>query len=236
MTPSNALLGLLMPVVRFAMRNGLRHRDVADILKDAFVAEARRALGKDASASSIAAATGLQRRDAVRTAEPKTRSHATPLARILSLWPESQMLPQADAEALVREVTLDMHPRALLNELARLGAIEAADEGWRLMRRALIASASDEMLLEYFTRNGADHLAGAEANLAAAPAPGPHYERAVHFSGLSEHAVSAVLGEARATSDALLEEVRRGAELRQSSTGTVRFRIGIYFFHEDQGQ
>lgn len=232
MDPNTALRHLLRPLARFAIARGLRYRDVAALLKNAFVDAAQDASAGPLTISRAAAITGLQRRDvASRLGQTPPPPKPNPLARVIASWPDHP-LPRADAEDLIRGVSQDLHPRTILDELARLGLLTGT-EPLTLTRRALIAPADDPTLLDYFARNGADHLMAAAENLAAAPAPAPHLDQAAHGDGLSPAALAELETLARtAAAEALPRLHARAEALRRTAPGPGRYRFGTYFFKD----
>ncbi|HUS55091.1 MAG TPA: DUF6502 family protein [Thermohalobaculum sp.] len=266
MLPQNpfgdALSRILRPLVRVMIARGMAFPEFAGRVKELYVEVCNRHFRLEAKRltdSRISLLTGLQRKDIrlVRTrlettdgdAEPQG---AGPLPRILARWmggapytgqtgaPRS--LPRSGAEGvsfetLAAEVSRDIHPRTVLDELIRLGLVEQSDDDGRvsLIAPAYLPSGDDAALLGYFGANLGDHAEAAATNLLAAPKPGPFFERSVHYNQLTPEALAELDTMARQLQGAaLLELNNRALELQQRDDGndaaTGRFRCGAYIF------
>ena len=137
-----ALERLLVPLAQLAVARGVPYAVIDETLRRAFVAVAHAAhtgLPEHRRASRISAATGLHRREVNRLLEQaaQPRSDApprSPAAMVFAHWRSdkryrtrggaARVLPRVGPapsfEALAHEVTRDVHPRALLEELLRL--------------------------------------------------------------------------------------------------------------------
>ena len=181
----DALIRILRPLVRAMIARGLTYPELAETLKQLYVDACARHFhlgGKRLTDSRISLLTGLQRKDirALRARlegveEDVEPPGAGPLPRVLACWNGAQ--PYVDAtgaprslprvatdgpsfEALVAEVSHDIHPRTVLDELSRLGLVRHNPEDDRV---SLIASAylphrDDAALLGYFGANLGDHV------------------------------------------------------------------------------
>jgi len=198
-----ALASLLEPIAVLAVSRGLSFAAVEDLLKAAFVENARRAQPESAGqriVSRVATATGLTRREVTRLLEaprglPPPRP--SPATQVFTRWRADPALrdkrgnvvalrrqgPAPSFEALARSITQDVHPRSLLDELCRLGlAVEDGDDV-QLVRDSVVASRGSERAYGFLAGNVGDHLRAGVANvLAEAP---PHVEQAVFADGLS---------------------------------------------------
>jgi len=177
---------------------------------------------------------------------------AGPLPRVLARWIGGP--PYADAtgaprglrrvaaggpsfESLVAEVSRDIHPRTVLDELVRLGLIEhePAEDRVSLLASAYLPRRDDAALLGYFGANLGDHAEAAAANLMAAPEPGPFFERAVHYNQLTPEALDELEQLARQLhGEALAALNTRALALQQRDAGagaaTGRFRAGAFVY------
>jgi hypothetical protein len=149
-----ALERLLAPLVRLALRVGLKYQDLDALLRRVLVREATAALnanGKNgANASQVSVMTGLHRKQLGGTDTPdlatKTDSRAAAARRslaslVLTRWvmeldrhPERVSLPLSAPDAatlsfagLTAGVVTDVHYRAVLDELVRLGLVQEVD-------------------------------------------------------------------------------------------------------------
>ena len=266
MAPPNplrdALTRVLRPLVRAMIARGLPYPELAEKLKELYVEACARhfRLGaKRLTDSRISLLTGLQRKD-IRVLRARLEGveedveppGAGPLPRVLARWTGAP--PYVDAtgaprslprvatdgpsfEALVAEVSRDIHPRTVLDELSRLDLVRHSPEDDRV---SLIASAylphrDDAALLGYFGANLGDHAEAAATNLMTAPEPGPFFERAVHYNQLTPEALDELDQLARhLQGEALAALNTRALALQQrdagAETATGRFRSGTFAY------
>jgi hypothetical protein len=148
---SAALIRILRPIVRLLLRNGVTYQAFAETLKVVYVevaAEEFRIPGRKQSDSRIAVITGLSRKEVKRVAAAEPAADAASYvrfnraARVIEGWnadrefsdaqgPKHLALeggPHSFAE-LVRRYSGDAPPRAVLDELERVGAVARRDDG-----------------------------------------------------------------------------------------------------------
>jgi hypothetical protein len=137
----NVLLQLLAPLVRFALRHGLKVQQIESALSESMVVEAQALLTKQAkqhSTSRLSVMTGIHRRQISRQLEGSSSDHDSSLiAKVLGLWQHGKRYRaqdnkprqlsvgyvDADFNQLVREVNRELNPAAVLFELERVGAV-----------------------------------------------------------------------------------------------------------------
>jgi hypothetical protein len=186
------VLYLLAPVVRLLLSHGVDHPRLAAALKRVFVDEARSDLerrGHKVTHTAVSLLTGLQRRDVrqlIDEAAPplprKATSPTLPMQAVARWVSEAQFLDdigqprllpmrssqpdEATFEQLADDISKDVHPPALLDELVRLGlAAIDADGRARLLAEAFVPTGDFEQMLGAFSRGGHDHLAAAVSNV-----------------------------------------------------------------------
>ncbi len=100
--------------------------------------------------------------------------------------------PKPSFESLAQEVTRDVHPRSLLDELVRLGLAEfdEAADTVRLAREGFVPRGDQARMLGFLSENVGDHLAAAVDNVVQGGRR--HFEQAVFADGLSEASIAAV--------------------------------------------
>jgi len=137
-------------------------------------------------------------------------------------------------DRLVRLVSKDIRPRAVLDEWLRLGVARLDDDDrvW-LNTAAFVPGKGFEEKAYYFGRNVHDHLAAAAHNLDGAGAP--FLERSVYYDELSPESVRELAGMGETLGMEVLQQVnRRAMELQQRDAGQDRARermnLGVYFF------
>ena len=141
-----ALVRLLAPLAQLAVARGVPFAVVDEMLRAAFVSSAHAAhpgLPEHRRASRVSAATGLNRREVNRLLDQQhaaarkglpAATPRSPAAVVFAHWRATpayrtragapRVLPRTGPapsfESLAHEVTRDVHPRALLEELLRL--------------------------------------------------------------------------------------------------------------------
>ena len=187
-------------MVRVLIARRVRFPEFSDWLKELYLSVAERHFrleGKRMTVSRASLLTGLQRKDInaikARIGRAEPEPGAGPLPRVLAHWQAAagyqdktgapSSLPRAAAqgpsfEALVAEVSRDIHPRTVLDELVRLGLVAPENDRVIPLSDAFLPSRDDTALLAYYGANLGDHAAAAAENVLAAPDPGPYFERA----------------------------------------------------------
>lgn len=249
-----AMLRLLEPLARLALAQGLTLQPMAELLKLALVSAARRD-EPDASMSRLAVRTGVHRKDLRRIAEhPVPRPTRAPAPEVFARWladpayltarGRPRVLPRVAVpdggpsfEALSASVTTDVHPRAVLDELLRLGLVELDDrDRVRLVAAAYVPAGDRADMLRILADNVGDHLDAATANLRAGGER--HLEQAVFSDGLSAESAEAFN---RATRRAweriqadLMPVLQRlyDGDRERGSPGGHRVRLGVYGYVE----
>lgn len=235
--------------------------DASDMLKELYVeacAERFQLGGKRLTDSRVSLLTGLQRKDVktlrARLEEPSPDSPAAgagPLPRVLARWTSG--LPYSDGigaprslprtgeapsfEALVAEISRDIHARTVLDELKRQGLADhdRTADTVTLTAQAYLPNRDDDALVGYFGANLGDHAEAAAENLDAAPEPGPFFERAAHYNKLTPDALQQLDARARELQTKLLADLNAEAlALQKRDAGapaaTGRFRCGAYVY------
>ena len=234
---------LLAPLARLFVARGLLFPDFIERMKAHYVAAAL-AQGK-ATDSRLSVLTGLQRREVTRLRGFAPRDQRpNHLARLVALWQTDPAWsadgkplslprtgPAPSFEALAWAVRRDVHPRTMLDALLASGtvALDAAGQQVSLRHSSYQPLAGSDDQLAYLTRNLGDHLNAATGNvLGRTP---PEFERAVHYSDLTEADVAALAEFHHTGQMALFETIsqRAAAMKRISPGGRHRFRAGAYF-------
>ncbi len=258
----NVLRRILRPLARLLLAEGIPLQTAIEMLKQALVdsAEADFTLSNKAQTDSrISLMTGVHRKDVKRLREREAlRKEAPPGismgARLVSLWltqppfvDENETpvaLPrlrsqggEVSFEALAQRISKDIRPRAVLDELVRVGAV-SIDAGDRvtLNAEAFIPSASMEERLYYLGRAVGDHLEAASRNVTGTPRP--FLERIVHYDAIPESAIDSLRIAAEKAGMQALKSVNRKAMESSQEEGHEpgqRLTFGVYFFNEPAG-
>lgn len=250
---------LLAPLATWLLRSGVSYGALAAALKPVFVEAARAELeraGTRPTHSAISVLSGVHRKDVRALAEAPpgaAPARGVPLAsQVYTRWLSARRyrgrdglpraLPRSGAgvtfEALAREVSVDVHPRTVMEELLRLGLVELEGELVVPVRSSFTPSRRRDELTALFAANVADHIAAAVHNLTL---DAPRYlEQSVFADGLGVASVAQLQGLAREAWQRAFEEMVEAARRRVAADDGVpeaeqqRMRFGIYFYSEPQ--
>ncbi|MEM7644206.1 MAG: DUF6502 family protein [Pseudomonadota bacterium] len=240
------LRGLIRPLVRVLIARGVTAPAFYRLLKSVYVDVADQSFRLEDGAptdSRISLLTGVHRRDVkiLRAAGDDgweaARAKSAAFATVLSRWRAagSDPLPRAAFDTLVIDVSTDIRPRTVLDELLRQGLIVADGDLLRLTDAALAGPRADDHRLVFFAANLGDHLAAAAENLLAEDPP--YLERAVFYTRLTPEAVDALEARARELGQDLLVTLDAESRVAQEAgkmdpANTERYRFGLYFYRE----
>ena len=249
---------LMQPVALWLLRSGVPYGAFADLLKGVFVEAARTELiraGSKVTHSALSVSSGVHRKD-VRTldekqATPERPTRAISLAsQIYTRWltdaryrsrnGQPRTLDRSGAgvsfESLARDVSNDIHPRTVLEELIRLRLVDIDAETDRVSpaARAFVPSRELDEMMTLFGANAADHLAAAVHNLTLGE---PRFlEQSIFATGLSKGSTERLHDTARAVWQQAFEtmatEGRRCIAADGEVPETFRMRFGVYYYSE----
>ncbi len=254
-----ALERLLVPLARLAVARGVPFAMIDETLRQAFVSVAHAAhpgLPEHRRASRISAATGLHRREVNRLLEAATQPKGeapprSPAAMVFAHWRADKRYrmrggapralprvgPRPSFESLAQDVTRDVHPRALLEELLRLklAVLDADSDTVTLTEEAFVPHGDTARMVGYLGANVGDHLQAAVANVLGRQPT--HFEQAIAADGLSAASLAQVrplLHEHwRRMTEALvplLEKLIAADAAQPGGDNTHRVRLGLYGF------
>ncbi|MDP1900740.1 MAG: DUF6502 family protein [Rubrivivax sp.] len=263
MTPQPTLvldrvLRVLQPLVRLLVRNAVTYPVLAAALKRVFLDAARAELAERGMAATDSAVTllcGVHRRDVRNLSRAAEDAPAPPAplglaAQVVARWMNDaafvdaqgapRALPKAGGagsfDTLVAGVSRDVRPRAVLDDLLRLGVAREDDTGVHLEGGGFAPRQGFEEMSWLFAANLQDHAAAAAANLQGR---GNFLEQAVFVDQITadsaarlqqvsvqawKQAFKTVMAEAqrRFDGDAALPAAQRGH----------RARFGVYCYSE----
>ncbi|MBX7136704.1 MAG: hypothetical protein K1X83_01885 [Oligoflexia bacterium] len=183
-------LGLLLrPVVRLALRQSLKLREIVEYLKIVFVqlaaAELTR-LGETVTASRVSVMTGIQRPEVSRLLGQKETpiNNTDIVTRVIGLWQNSnrfrdeagkpRILTHAGRNGefakLVAAVSTDLNPYTVAFELVRAGIAEEHSKGLRLLKKGFEPSGDLEGSLALLAQDSLDLYSAVEENIFEFPA------------------------------------------------------------------
>lgn len=247
---------LLQPIARLCLANGIIFATLEELLKRAFVHEAKQLQPEGLEhglISRISTATGITRREVTRLTKPDLPVSVTKqprTAEVLARWITDPSLRDREGrpcplkrtgagqsfEALAHLVTRDVHPRSILDELIRLGSVhydETLDQV-ALVSTEFVPKADPQQMLAFLSDNVGDHLEAAVENVIGDT--DRHMEQAIFADELSTEALKALQPRITARWQALREEMvpfitQLIAEDRQAGRPQdQRIRIGLYSF------
>ena len=253
----------MQPLVRILVRNGVSYSELSEVLKNVFVEVAERDFtipGRRTSQSRIAILTGLTRKEVAKQKDLLDRgeslnavSNLNRVTRVLVGWhtdPEFTgpygmplELPFESPVAtsftdLVRRHSGDMAPRAMLDELLRVGAVEKLSTGsFKVLVRAYIPESLHPDALQRFGEVVRDFINTYEFNMQKkGPGPGRFERKVFADDGLREDLLPAFDVLLRAKGQTLLIELDNWISAQESSVtaknkGMRRINTGVGIYH-----
>ncbi|MEZ4333724.1 MAG: DUF6502 family protein [Myxococcota bacterium] len=261
----HALVALLRPLVRLVLKRGMAFGQFAELVKRAYVEAAEKDFtvpGRKLTISRVAVLTGLTRKEASRlmqadpaVSESQARRRINRAARVVSAWaadPEFQGPDGAPLElafdggtgpTFARLVALhgaDVPPRAVLDELLRVGAAARQGDGRiRLVERSYIPAGDEAEKLAILGTDVSDLIAAIEHNLEPGVAE-RFFQRKVAYDNLPADYLPALRALLAREGQTLLERLnadmaRHDRDVRGESGDADRCRamIGIYYFEDE---
>lgn len=251
-------LTIMQPLILWLLRSGVRHPEFSAAIKLVFLQKASQELDRlltKQTDSSLSMLSGLHRKD-VRAlipvleqmvAEGKDRprealGRPTLPSQVMTRWLGSgwpDELPVAGSaksfDTLSRQVSSDVHPRAVLKELERLGMVTRKPGTVQLARRAFVPDPLMRESGELLAGSTADHLAAGVHNLSGIDDK-KFLEQSVFAYGLtpaSVHQLEQLAGEL--WTQVLSAMVRAAVPLSdrdEPAGGDQRIRVGMFCYTE----
>ena len=261
-----SVLRILRPLVRLLLRNGVTYPELTSAMKRVFVDAARQELahqGMSGTDSAITLLCGVHRKDvreltrgAAHGPQAQLRVNAPPLSlsgEVIAAWlahpdwqderGEPRELSREAFDALASSITQDVRPRALLDELMRLGVVQQQADGRLSLSKAGFAPrAGLAEMADLMASNVGDHAAAAAANLLGEE---NFLEQALYVDRLRPESIARVRQAARSAWARALRQVLTEAQARfdedeavalpeQQARRTQRARFGVYFFSAEE--
>lgn len=259
---SDAAESILRPLVRVMLRNGIPYGAFADIARRIYVeiGEKEFALpGKKQTVSRISTITGLTRKEVTRMQAAETGSREAQSerynrpARVIGGWVRDKAyhdprghpadLPMEGEtgtfSALVRDFSGDIPPRAIADELLRVGAIEILPNGnARLLTHAYIPRGDQAEKIGILGADVADLIRTIDHNLTCAPGEA-RFQRRVSYDNVPREMMPALIKKVSRKAQSSLESLDRvlasaDRDINPDAKGTGRVRtgVGIYYFED----
>ena len=254
-----AVLAVVRPLARLLLRHGVAYPAFAAGLKRVFLEAAVQELASrqmPATDSALSLLSGVHRRDIrtmTRSPDPAARTDRKQFSvasEAFARWISDPVYssgrirkpralprtgPAPSFESLAESVSRDVRPRALLDELVRLGIAEEREDGVRLLIDGFVPQQGFEELSMLFRDNLHDHLAAAAANLSG---DANFLEQSLFVDQLTEESAEVIHRAAarawRAAFGAVMVQARarfdQDALLADASLRNRRVRFGAFFF------
>ncbi len=251
-------LAMIEPLVAWLVHSGVGYTEFSATLKAVFFKQALLELEKiDAKPtnSAISLLAGLHRQDVKALKDTLSNDEnlaaakiSTPVsvpARVVGHWVadglplEIPFLGEMPSfEALVKRVSQDLYPRAILNELKRLDIVSEQGDQVQLKQQAFIPKHSERETQALFAMNASDHLAAGVHNLIQ-PDNVQFVEQAVYAHELTLQSIQALTELStvlwRQIAEQILQEaIKRCAEDEGQQDALYRFRFGAYQFAQQE--
>lgn len=254
---------LLRPLIRILLKHGVTYAELSEVVKTVFVtiaAQEFRVPGKKMSKARIAIVTGLTRKEVQRlTASDqeerfKLRTNLSRIGRVLSGWHtdpdytgpygmplevryDSDVPNDITFVRLVQQYSGDMTPRAMLDELLRVGAVVETDRNWfKVVRREYVPQTLAPDFLERVGRGIHDFIHTVEENLERSSEEYGRFERTVRpTGGMRAEDLPVFNRYVREKCQALLEEIDNWLTNleppdERKGDSVVQTGVGIYHF------
>ncbi len=253
---------LLLPMVRLALKAGLKSADLQEALRDALIRTAREQM-PNANVSQLSVATGVHRKDisrrvaadeADRANDPSARSirslpsdERSMASQVFFSWlervdrrPELVSLPvladdtrQMSFTRVSREAISDVHPRSILDELLRLGVVEEQDGVVSLLAGGFVPTGATDDKLDIMIDNAFAMVGTGVDNVLQTRAP--MLEQAIwgeRVSAASCEALDRVARDAWTSTHKSLYQSLLDTPEAAPSERAYRIRIGMYAYAE----
>ena len=258
---------LMQPLVRILIRNGVSYGEFNELLRNVFVEVAERDFGipgRKPSQSRVAILTGLTRKEVARQKAVMEGEGAASeggnlnrVTRVLLGWhtdpdytgpygvPIELPFDSNDSPSfveLVRRHSGDMAPRAMLDELLRVGAMEKLPTGWfKVLTRAYVPENLHPDALERLGSVLRNFINTVEFNMEkSAPGSGRFERVVVSDNGLRADLLPAFDRLLRVKGQQLLVELDNWLSSqesppnpRQDAHPRIRTGVGIYHYIEE---
>jgi hypothetical protein len=249
-----AAMSMFEPLAAILLTRQIRYNEAADVLKAAFVHASARAFvarGKVPSVSTLSVATGIGRVEVKRLLDAPLADKArkpAPAGQVRLRWltdpnyldehgqPKRLLRHATEGKAsfsqLAETVSRDTHPRAILDELLRLGAVMEEGDYVSLRQEPHGPAGLNDFLLAGAS-NASDHLSAVLVNLLSSSPP--LLERAIFADQLTQASAMRGVAAARDVWAKMLAELREKLQSLVdlddgSSDNQWRMRIGVYSY------
>ena len=258
---TRAVARILRPLVRLLLRQGVSFNAASDLLKELYVDVATRDFaiaGRKQSVSRISTLTGLTRKEVRRIQAAggidlgTVNQQYNRAARVLTGWIREPAFLDARGRPaalpfegaapsfadLVRRFSGDIPPRAIADELIRVGAVKRLRDGrLKLVERAYVPEKNVDEKIRILGTDVADLIRTIDHNIYG-PAP-PFFQRKVAYDAVPAADLDRVRAALAPLAQGALEAMDRvlaGYDTDPAGggdePGRCRAGVGIYYFEE----
>jgi len=243
------VLQMMNHLSKWLIRSGVGYTDFTNALKPIFYQQAlqeiKRIEGKP-TISAISLLSGLHRKDVttfkaqLREEETSFSNHLSIPARVLNTWIiENWPVEMAffDIEnpsftVLSQQVSTEMHPRAILNELVRLGIVKQENDRIFLQKKSFIPDPSTQEIRKLLSCNLQSHMAAGIHNIFL-QSGNTFLEESIRANELTQQSVQILVQHSIELWEKYSEEILKLALERcdldkDKSEATHTFCLGIY--------
>ncbi len=249
------------PLVRFLIHWGVGYKDFCELLKRTYMEESAKSLTDDAkevTASNLSLVSGIHRKDTSlfinqgqnTSSENPPRVKSSAAFSVFSRWishvkykntrgqplplPYSSGKKEKSFTGLCTEITTDVRPKAIMQELLRLDLIAEQDENLHIKQDGYVPQKSLEEKLRFFASNIGQHIESAASNIIGHEEL--RFERMAHRGGLSAADIAELKFIASQKGMDLLKEIYGMAEERASNNDDTsdndhEFSLGVFVNH-----
>lgn len=257
---AESLRKILQPLIRILLRNGVTYRAFTEAAKSVYIEVATEEFGipgRKQTDSRISVITGLSRKEVKRVKSLPLSDEVMNLARynrasrVISGWTQDSDFMDAQGNPLdlpldgsefsfgelVRRYSGDAPPRAVLDELEQVGAVQRMDNGTLcLLTRGYIPQTDSPERLGIFGMMVSDLLHSSNHNLIDDTGH-PFFQRVVANERISRQMTGDFQQVTRRYCQQFLEKLDHWLsenELPEKDTGTEtrRVGVGIYYFEQ----
>jgi Family of unknown function (DUF6502) len=259
---ATAIRRVLKPIVKLMLSHNITYTLLTDILKSLYIEVADKEFeldGKKQTDSRVSLISGVHRKDVRRlrseipSVEEVIPANISLGAQVIAIWNANPLyldeegMPKAlprfagDAkdsfESLVRSVSTDIHPRAVLDEWLRLGICKIDDQNRvHLTTDAFVPQEGFDEKMFYLGHNLHDHAKAAVSNVLGQQ---PSFlERCVHYEGLSQADIQEIATLVTKHGMKAIREVNKASDAlasqpEKSDNGErMRMTFGLYYYYE----
>ncbi|MDH5327019.1 MAG: DUF6502 family protein [Gammaproteobacteria bacterium] len=252
---------MLRPLVRVLLKYQISYGEFASLLRRTYIEVADQDFAipnRKSTYSKVAVMTGIDRKmvqEILNSKKDTFELSSKPINKGLSVvktWTtvakyldkkkrpiDLPLRGPKSFETLAEEACADITPRALLDELIRVGVVERMDkQSVRLLKSTYIPSKDEEQLVSILFTCAKDLLVTGEHNIRKTDGM-PWFQREVPYSEIPESIVEEFRQYSNEKSSELIDDVNRWLKSKKKSIkksnieSTKRVGLGIYYIETD---